>query len=359
MALEHPVYDPSVTSCTYFVRNGTEKTVEFGEVYMLQRWERGQWKNSPGDQRVIFIDIAYQLEPGGTKALTCWLGGEREPGSYRLVKEVGGETLYTQFQLGESHYTAANPYGFVPLEELDRIPDLQGPVSPEGGPGDLAEFVRKVVLDVPCQLRLIQGEGPVTELIYEGRHLQVRELETEPDAPGLPQPAQGEGAVTDVIYENRHLLLRKLEEGRITERRFSYLITDGQNLLLSNWADWAPGREAALLLPKAEAGLVEAVKAITADRLASNSARFCVWSEDGEWDAMLTDVPTEFGVGWQKPGEGSRGELFDLQHWDGMETAILDLSWQEDNTLLLTCQTAAGETCLRVFSPETKQLRTP
>ena len=60
-------------------------------------------------------------------------------------------------------------------------------------------------------------------------------------------------------------------------------------------------------------------------------------------------------MGWQKPREGSWGSSFDLQHWDGTETAILDLSWQEDNTLLLTRRTLGGGTCLRSFDPQTKQ----
>ena len=38
MAMERPIYDPSVTSCIYFIRNGTQETVEFGEPYRLQYW---------------------------------------------------------------------------------------------------------------------------------------------------------------------------------------------------------------------------------------------------------------------------------------------------------------------------------
>ena len=101
---------------------------------------------------------------------------------------------------------------------------------------------------------------------------------------------------------------------------------------------------------------MQMVQDIAAARLEGNGARFRIWSEDGVWDAMFTDVPTEFGVGWQKPGEGSWGQMFDLQYWDGMETAILDLSWQEDNTLLLTCQTSNGAISLLTFDPQSKQL---
>lgn len=320
MAMEHPVYDPSVTSCVYFIRNGTKETVEFGEPYRLQRWKNGRWQDSQRD--TCFTAIGYCLAPGETKALSCWLGEDQKPGSYRLVKAVGGETLYAQFQLGESLYTAENPYGFGPLEDLNQIPDILGAVLPEGGPGNPSEFVCKVGLDVPCQLRLVQ-EG---------------------------------GEVIDIIYENHHFLLRALSKGQITQTRFSYLVTDGQGLLLSNLAEWEEGCKAANILPEADTELVQTVRDITAARLKDNGARFRIWSEDGVWDAMLTDTPTEFGVGWQKPEEGSWGQMFDLQHWDGTETAILDLNWQEDNTLLLTCRTFDGGTSLLAFNPQTKQL---
>lgn len=320
MAMERPIYDPSVTSCIYFIRNGTQETVEFGEPYRLQYWKNGGWQDPQED--ACFTAIGYCLPPGETKALSCWLGENQKPGNYRLVKEVDGETLYAQFKLGESIYTAEKPYGFVPLEELDRVPDVQGPISPEGGPGDLAEFVQKTRLDVPCQLRLVQGDG----------------------------------GVTDVIYENRHFLLRTLSEGQIAQTRFSYLVTDGQDLFLSNRAEWDEEYKSVKVLPEAGTELVQMVQDITAARLEGNGARFRIWSEDGVWDAMFTDVPTEFGVGWQKPGEGSWGQMFDLQYWDGMETAILDLSWQEDNTLLLTCQTSNGAISLLTFDPQIKQL---
>lgn len=45
MAMEHPVYGPSVTSCVYFIRNGTEETVEFGVPYRLQCWKNGRWQD--------------------------------------------------------------------------------------------------------------------------------------------------------------------------------------------------------------------------------------------------------------------------------------------------------------------------
>ena len=91
--------------------------------------------------------------------------------------------------------------------------------------------------------------------------------------------------------------------------------------------------------------------------LAASTARYQVWSQDGAWCAQLTETPTEFGVDWRKPGEGYDGRLYNLQDWDGLETAITGLEWREDNTLLLTCETLEGTSRL-VFDPEHTTLET-
>ena len=126
LEMEHPVYDPSLTRYTYFVRNGTEETVEFGADYAIQRqggdaWEDLTWVESAG-----FTAIGYGLEPGQTMALTCGFDlyeEEPEAGTYRLVKTVGGQPYYAEFELGDSPYTAAAPYGFIPLEDLPEVYD--------------------------------------------------------------------------------------------------------------------------------------------------------------------------------------------------------------------------------------------
>ena len=107
----------------------------------------------------------------------------------------------------------------------------------------------------------------------------------------------------------------------------------------------------------ADSGLVETVERMTAERLASNTARYRVWSADGVWDAFLTDVPTEFAVGWRKAGEGSGGKLYDLQDWDGLETAIWGLEWQEDDELQLFCETVDGAGSCLTFDPERETLK--
>ena len=174
MELEHQVYDPSLTRYTYFIRNGSEKTVEFGEDYALQRQAGDDWKDLTWVENAGFTAIGYELQPGGTMALTCGFDlyeEEPEAGTYRLVKTVGGQTLYAEFELGDSPYTAAAPYGFAPLEDLpetygsDTAAEGDVVYTNDGVKNDAAveKFLYKVGLGAPCQLRTVQdyGEGAV------------------------------------------------------------------------------------------------------------------------------------------------------------------------------------------------------
>lgn len=340
MEMEHACYDASMDRYTYFIKNGTDEDVEFGSVYSLQRRTDGGWRDVtigvPGD----FTAIGYELQPGGVMALTCSYSTLlKTPGAYRLVKEVGGETLYAEFEIGDSPYTAETPYGFGPLEELPEdyggasASDTDVVFTGDGVQNDglAEEFLYKVSLGVPCQLRTVQDYGE-----------------------GLPM-------VIDVIFENDSFLWRMWSDGKIYEKRYAYIVTDGGDLYLSNGADWenTAGRDsekAFLLLEGTAAWLVPAVEDMTADRLAGNTARYRVWSADGVWRATLTETPTEFGVDWQKPGQGCGGSMYDLQDWDGLETAILGLDWQEDGRLRLTCGTADGGKSALFFDPEAKRL---
>ena len=83
---------------------------------------------------------------------------------------------------------------------------------------------------------------------------------------------------------------------------------------------------APLLIPKEMPELTAAVEETTAQRLEENTARYQIWSTDGVWSAALTNISMEFSVRWQKPGEGFRGGVYDLQNWDGLETSVTGIS---------------------------------
>jgi len=350
LEMEHTVYDPSVERYTYFLRNDTEQEVDFGAAYTIQQLVNGTWQDLEPEGEIAWIAVAYILQPGDTMALTCGFDLYEEepvPGTYRLVKKAGSQTLYAEFEIGESIYTAETPYGFAPLEMLPQ--DYSAATASENDvvfTGDgvknmeaVETFLFKSGLGAACQLRTVQDYGENTPMVI------------------------------DVIHENDHFLWRMWNQDHVVEKRFSYIVTDGAGLYLSNGADWEYTQkynsDKTLLIPEGAEFLLVGTEAQMEGRLYSNITRYKVWSADGVWCARLPEsnpaepvwgTPTEFSVSWQKPGEGSRGSSYDLQNWDGLETAITALEWQEDGRLLLTCDTLEGQTSYLCFDPQTERL---
>ncbi len=344
--VEREVYAPSLTTFTYFIYNHTDETVEFGEDYRVQRLaDDGSWVDLTPREDWGFTCIGLILKPGGEMSGTCTLDRYEEmpaPGSYRLVKPLGDREAEALFALGDSPYTAETPYGFGPLEDLPedyRAASADCVVFLKNGmknPENLEAFLHKSRLGAPCQLRTVRYRG------------------------------EGTPIVTDVIYESGHFLRRERRDGAVTEQRFSYLVTDGQDLYLSNGVDWASGEKyrdnrAPLLLVETPAELIDAVEVNMKNHLRASNIRYQILSADGNRRAFLAaeESPTAFAVNWQRPGEeGTRGEVYDLRNWDGLETAITGLVWREDGTLLLTCETTEGGSGTLCFDPETERLTT-
>lgn len=343
MEMEHPVYDPSLDTYAYFICNDTDETVDFGENYTLQRRDGDDWTDLTLREDAAWVLIGYSLEPGRTMALTCSFALYEEApqaGEYRLVKTVGDTQLTAEFALGESIYTARTPYGFGPLEEL---PERYGAADAAGsgavifiGSGEenlqaVEEFLDKVSLDVPCQLRTVQDQGE-----------------------GVPM-------VIDVIYESGNFLWRMRSGGtEVTERRLSYLVTDGTDLYLSDGADWETGEQYGdqrifLVPPLRGTAWVADVETMTANRLAGNVTRYKAWSADGLWSASLEEEPTAFSAEYHG-SDGSWSRSYDLKVWDGLETEITGLSWEEDDILKINCKTTEGDTAVLTFNLQTERL---
>lgn len=347
MMMEREVYDPSLTTFTYFVVNHGEETIEFGEPYRILRWTEEGYQDLTPKENWAFLAIGYMLAPGKTMALTCTLDRYEEPpepGEYLLVKDLGnGNEGAARIYLGDSIYTADTPYGFGPLEEL---PEDYGPVDAADTAAVCVSgrrvvnlesarvFLQEAFLGVPCQLRTVQDYG------------------------------QNEPMIIDVIRENGHYLWRMRHRGYMEERRYAYIVSDGTDVYLSNGADWentlAYKSDKAFLLPENLAGeeLVQMALDKTAERLESNSTRYELWSDDGVWCAALLsgESPTEFSVSWQRPGEGSAGSVYDLQDWDGVEASITELEWRTDGLLAIRGETTVGNRFTDIFDPETEKL---
>lgn len=117
-------------------------------------------------------------------------------------------------------------------------------------------FLEKVSLGIPCQLRTVQDFG-------EGMPMDI-----------------------DVIYEDGGFLWRMRSGGEVTQRRLSFLVTDGTDLFLSDGADWEFGerfndKRVFLVPPETGHEWVSKVEAMTQARLTNSAVRYTLWSEDG------------------------------------------------------------------------------
>lgn len=346
METEWMEYDPSVDSIWCILSyEGEGEPLEFGAEYRLEvqtdsGWEKVPWKNEAWE------DILYTLPAGESWAFPCVLSlfdYDFTEGTYRVVKDLEvlpGEAeplpCWAEFTLRKGAAVSAEaPYGFGPMEE---VPEYGDPaelaasgavVFTEAGTenADAAEtFLDKVSLGIPCQLRTLQS-------YYESWPMLI-----------------------DVIYENGSFLWRMRTGGEITEKRFSYIVTDGADVYLSNGADWtateAYDSDRAFLVPSGSgSGLLSVAQELMGGQTTGNTAWYRVWTQDGGESAFLTQTPTEFGV------EGSdSGSLYDLGDWYDSAPSITGLAWQADGTLRLTCETAEGGTVCYDFDPESGYL---
>ena len=339
---EWDVYDPSAEEIWCILSyEGEGDPLEFGAEYRLEVQTDSGWEQVPFVEGTGWDSVLYTLHVGESWAFPCVLSlfdYSFTDGTYRVVKEIGDQTLTAEFTLTDgAAISAETPYGFGPMEDLPEDWDTAeasasgAVVFTEAGMenADAAEtFLQKVSLGIPSQLRTLQN-------YYESWPMLI-----------------------DVIYENDSFRWRMRTGGEITEKRFSYIVTDGTDVYLSNGADWDSTErydsDKAFLLPSGSGGdLVPRAQELMADQTAGSTVRYRIWSADGVWDASLTETPTEFGVGWQRPGEGSGGSLYDLGDWYDEELSIAGIIWEDDGTLGLTCETAAGGAIVPTFDPET------
>ena len=342
---EWDVYDPSAEEIWCILSyEGEGDPLEFGAEYRLEVQTDSGWEQVPFVEGTGWDSVLYTLHVGESWAFPCVLSlfdYSFTDGTYRVVKEIGDQTLTAEFTLTDgAAISAETPYGFGPMEDLPEDWDTAeaaasgAVVFTEAGMenADAAEtFLQKVSLGIPSQLRTLQN-------YYESWPMLI-----------------------DVIYENDSFRWRMRTGGEITEKRFSYIVTDGTDVYLSNGADWDSTErydsDKAFLLPSGSGGdLVPRAQELMADQTAGSTVRYRIWSADGVWDASLTETPTEFGVGWQRPGEGSSGSLYDLGDWYDEAPAITDIAWQADGTLRLTCRLEAGGVQTFDFDPETGYL---
>ena len=333
LRVEHPVYDKSVNSFHYYVENHTERQLTFGAPYSIEVLRDGVWQSLPLREDAAWNDIAYVLEAGGEWSNSFSFFSydyEVVDGRYRLIKEIEGKRYAAEFTIGESEITEEHPFGYEDLEELPETLDLSaleydllinaaGEVA-GGSEERIMAFLDEVALGAPAMLRLVcVGLG-------------------------------GEAVLYDVIYQNNHFLWRRdaTRGGNVSaieERRYSFLVTDGEAIYLS---DTASLREEDLAGRSITAGrytifqsswfenftaIDQQVEEITKNHLASSVVLARFWSEDGTYWLDLTAENMDYLVSTKGYGMGRT-----LTECKGeKELEIVAVRWENDTQVRLMC----------------------
>lgn len=344
---EWDVYDPSAEEIWCILSyEGEGDPLEFGAEYRLEVQTDSGWEQVPFVEGTGWDSVLYTLHVGESWAFPCVLSlfdYSFTDGTYRVVKEIGDQTLTAEFTLTDgAAISAETPYGFGPMEDLPEDWDtaeaaaIGAVVFTEAGVenSDAAEtFLQKVSLGIPSQLRTLQN-------YYESWPMLI-----------------------DVIYENDSFRWRMRTGGELTEKRFSYIVTDGTDVYLSNGADWDSTErydsDKAFLLPSGSGGdLVPRAQELMADQTAGNITRYRLWSPSGEWCVRRSegDDPLDLSLVYSKPGYGSGSQGLDLGELRAGITGIRNMVWQADDTLHLTCETLGEGIQIFVYDPETEEL---
>lgn len=338
---EYEVYGSDAPWVSYTVTNHTSEELAYGVAFSVEVLREGQWYQVPFPENTAWDAIGVVLKPKDTNAHEfrfSELGYQMADGQYRLIKEIGGKRYYGVFNVSKSSpITAETPFRY---QALARLPaDYTREAAIKNGDvvitydetkniEKLEDYVNKASYGMPAMVRVVQytveGDPIITEFVYN---------------------ENGSG-----YYVYRHDNSRDRFGGAgtsITETVYSYLITDGEALYLSNCASWelldtytiaSPLRIAPTVRNGDVAPLVGLVKEMTAERLKWNITRCRVFSPDAKQNVALYG-----GLSYGVEGLTS-SETREVTDPDGIATEIVDVLWPDNESFVLVCKTKVGLT---------------
>lgn len=343
---EYEVYGSDAPWVSYTITNRTTDEQVYGVPFSVEVKQNDAWYQVPfPEEETAWITIGIILKPNGINADSfsfSQLDYNFPDGQYRLIKEIDGKRYFAEFQIGTSPITSETPFGYQALEKLskeysteaaaannDVVIGYAGTVNAE----KLTEFVTKASLGMAAMVRTVQfteeGDPIITDIIYNenGSGYYLYRQDNSRDKFG----GTGTG-ITQTIY--------------------SYLITDGERLYLSNCASWdliisypngitvqiAPG-----LGPGEMTGLIDIVRKLTEKRLEGSVTQFKVYAPGGGKAVSFIGYMDTEGVngklsyGYEEPSSGGMRLVSDP---DGIATRIVDAFWLDDTSFVLVCDTS-------------------
>lgn len=366
-ATEYDVIDKEMDRIFYMIRNHTGEALEFGEEYVLEVKQGEKWYRIPFPENAGFDAILYRVEDGnvfGDCILFDWMDYDFADGEYRIVKQIGEHLLKAEFSMGESAITPRTPFGYKPLSELPKKYTLEAAIANRDvvmlhdkvyNAEQLQTFVEKTRLGFPAMVRIllytVEGDPVIHDVIRNVSDLGNEWYEVIMDG------SRDAFAGPDVEGIRRYL--------------YSYAVTDGHNLYLSNYADYQDTEafyeeslgvlyEPVLNEPALkELGgytdvykqLIELVQEMTETRLAGNVTRLKVYNETGEWYVSLNEEQMQSGKSFCYGGEGF-GNEYTIPDSEGKIKVIAGFEWLNENEVQIICKDMEDKLLYYTFSPK-------
>lgn len=179
----------------------------------------------------------------------------------------------------------------------------------------------------------------------------------------LQYTVEGDPIITDITFNVSYftqrintMLDRFNGQQGIHETIYSYLVTDGKDIYLSNHSSWDENsRENVRLIPTSSLpeweNAVNLIKQVTEDRLSSNITTYKVFSSDGTKYFIMSKEPLEFGYGNQHSSETGN-----IENKMGIAVEINEVLWADNNTILIVCKTNSDMKYYEFFNVETKSV---
>jgi len=337
MDTQFPVYAKDTEQIQVALCNGSGETLEFGSRWQMEVYKDGTWMRIPFRENTAFHDLLYCLMPGGIHVFTVHtasLDYTLTEGTYRIVKQTEGDfgaAYSAEFTVGVSRVGKNSPYGYAPLESLPH--DHYGSAYEDGViyVGSLGQkdstavdaFFSQYKMCMNTQLRLAMNNG--SGIILE-----------------------------DILCERKlgswRIRYRRDETrcgGEITESIYSYLVSDGEEIYLSNEPQYAKDTAVQIPLLKDYDWIGhDSVKAWLKEQGKKfgdfDPLRPAFWSPDGRKLVVLHDEPLQFSLSQLHENGGEEGHMTGIAGMAGKSgmKKISSVLWSPDSeTTVLVCET--------------------
>ena len=383
---EYPVIDKGMENICYTIENNSGKDLEYGSEYVLEFQKDEQWYEVPFPENAAFDSVAYLLQKdhmsGGILNLN-WMDFTYVDGQYRIVKQIGDYLLKAEFSMGESAITPETPFGYAALEELPAEYNIDNAIAD----GVVVFGYRENYNTERFKTFLIKAKLGLPAMVRIG----FSTCEGDPVFYDIKRNVTEGGMEWYTLYHDSCRDMFSAEKDRvITERNYSYLVTDGETIFLSNFAEYreeekffeesrslvyigsyigeyydkGTGKKSEKNIDTGAADpsgqeMISLVEELTEKRLKGNTTRYKSFSPGGSYYVCLNEEQlngsTSFGYGtkgygisdYEIPAENSE------QTYTAEITGILRVYWLDEKTAKLVCTTEKENLyCYVEFRPQ-------